>query len=424
MHTLNGMNLLHFFHKHRVILLLFCIAILVRYVTFLFFPPLSGGGHDFKLYSATAEHLLTAHNFGNNPFLAPGWSIMLSMIYALFGNGRLLLGFVQSVLGALLVVGTYLVGSHIFNPRTGLYAGILALLWPPLLLLVPTYGDHLAFYSVLFLFGIFFFFRGMREGRIVLAGTSGILLAWGALTQSIGLYIPVMLIAWLVASSIFRPQSLRSLRRASLPLLVFAILFVSPIALWAHRNVVVLHEVSPQTSAMEAPFINKRIEKDAFTPYHIQLLVLPFSPSHIAVGIEGMQKFFLIPYNLSILDASSPVSYIAIARELVSKDIRAISGREWVILGVKMLLTILHVAIVVLGLLGIALLPSETLGGLIALLLLYVLGTSIGVGSLYGDNFKSISPLAGFLVPFMPFLIVFAVALSLRIKERASLSLP
>ena len=418
------MNLLHFFHKHRVILLLFCIAVLIRYATFLVFPPLTGGGHDYRLYSAVAEHLLTAHAFGDNPFLAPGWSIMLSVIYALFGNGRFLLGFVQSVLGALLVVGVYLVGSRIFDSRTGLYASILALLWPPFLLLVPTYGDHLTFYSVLFLFGIFFFFRGMRQGRIVLSGISGILLAWGALTEAIGLYVPIMLIAWLILSSISRPQGLRSLRQAFVPLLVFAVLFVSPIALWAYRNAAVLHKLSPQTSTMEAPFINKRIEKDAFTPHYARMLVLPFSPSHIAVGIEGMQKFFLIPYNLSILDASSPVSYIAITRELISKNIRAISSREWTILGIKVIVTIFHIAVVILGLLGILLLPSETMGGLIALLLLYVLGTSIGVGSLYADNFKSISPLAGFFVPFMPFLIVFAVALFFRIKERASLFLP
>lgn len=418
------MNQPDFFRKHRVVLLLFCIAVLIRYAAFLSFPPLAGGGHDYKLYDAVAEHLLTAHNFGNNPFLAPGWSIMLSIVYALFGNGWFLLGLVQSIFGALLVAGVYLVGSRIFNPRTGLYAGILALFWPPFLLLVPAYGDHATFYSVLFLFGVFFFFRGIREGKIGLIGISGILLAWGALTEAIGLYIPIMLIVWLIVSSIFQPHGLRFLRQASVPLFVFVIFFVSPVALWAHRNVAVLHEVSLQTPTTGAPFVNKRIEKDAFTAYYARLLVLPFSPSHATTGIEGMQKFFLIPYNLSVLDASSPVSYIAITQELVSGNMRAISGREWVIFGTKVIVTTMHIVIVIFGILGMLLLPSETMEGLIALLLLYVLGTSIAVGSLYGDDFRSISPLAGFLVPFMPFLIVFASALFLRMKERTPLLLP
>lgn len=418
------MNQFHFFRKHRVVLLLFCAAILIRYAIFLSFPPLASGGHDYELYGAVAEHLLTAHSFGNNPFLAPGWSIMLSVIYALFGNGWFLLGLLQSVLGALLVVGVYLVGSRVFNQRTGLCAGILALFWPPFLLLIPAYGDHATFYSVLFLFGVFFFFRGMREGRIGLVGISGILLAWGALTEAIGLYIPIMLIAWLIVSSIFQPHGLRSLRQVSVSLIVFVVIFVSPIALWAYRNAMVLHKLSPQTSTMEAPFVNKRIEKDAFTPYYARLLVLPFSPSHLAIGIEGMQKFFLIPYNLSILDASSPVSYIAITQELVSRNIRAISSREWAILSTKVIVTTLHIVIIISGILGMLLLPTEALGGLVGLLLLYVLGTSIAVGSLYADDFRSISPLAGFLVPLMPFLIVFASALFLRIKERATLLLP
>ena len=416
------MNLPTFFREHRIVLFLFCAAVLLRYAVFLSIPPLSGGGHDYELYGAAAERLLTAHTFGDNPFLAPGWPIMLSVIYALFGNGWFLLGLIQSVFGALLVVGVYLVGSHIFNPRTGLYAGILALFWPPLLLLVPTYGDHATFYSVLFLFGIFFFFRGMREGKIVLAGISGILLAWGALTKAIGLYIPVMLIAWLIMSAISQPQGLRSLRQAFLPLLAFAVLFASPIALWSYRNVDVFHKISPQKSATEAPFVNKTIEKVAFTPYYARLLVLPFSPSHVSVGVEGVQKFFLIPHNLYVLDASSPVSYVALMQGLVSEDARAISSREWTILGAKVIITIFHIVVVILGILGMLLLPSKTMGGLVALSLLYVLGTSIAVGSLYGDNFRSISPLPSFLVPLMPFLIVFAAALFLRIKKWASLS--
>ncbi len=418
------MNQLNFFRTHRAVLLLFCTAVLIRYAVFLSFPPLTSGGHDYELYGAVAEQLLTAHTFGNNPFLAPGWSIMLSVIYGLFGNGWFVLGLVQSVLGALIVVGVYLIGSRIFNRRIGLYAGILALFWPPFLLLVPAYGDHAAFYSVLFLFGVFFFFRGMHERRIRLVGVSGVLLAWAALTEAIGLYVPIMLIVWLIGSSVMRPDRWHSLRQAFVPLMVFAVLFVTPIALWAYRNAVVLHRVSPQASAIEAPFVNKRIEKDAFTPHYARLLVLPFSPSNITVGIEGVQKFFLIPYNLSILDAASPVSYIAIMQELMARDTRAISAHEWVVLGTKFIVTILHVMVVVFGVLGLLLLPSEAMGGLVALLLLYVLGTSIAVGSLYGDNFRSISPLPGFLVPLMPFLIVLAVALSFRIKERVSLLLP
>lgn len=390
---------------YRIPLALFCAAVLLRILFFFSFPLLPDTNGDYPGYRDAAVHLLTAHTFGTIPFLAPGWPLALAALYTTIGQSVFALAFLQSILGGLLTVGSYLLGVELFGRRSALIAALLVMLWPPFLLAEINYGSSLLLYAALLLFGFFFFIKNARAPALVYAILSGLLFAWGALTDPVGLYVPAVLLVWFVARLAYHRRV--PSRRALAAILAWIVCVVAPIALWAHRNAIVFADTPGMGTA---PFVSKRIERDAFTPHYARALMLPFSSSHLKVGLEGAEKFFLIPYALPLMNAFSPVSSLEAVRSFFTGEALPASARERATIAVKALITILHLAALALGIAGIAFLSADGVGPAVALLLLYTFATSVAVGSLGGNHFASISPLPGFLVPLMPLLIVFAAA--------------
>jgi len=95
---------------------------------------------------------------------------------------------VSIVMGSLIVVPTFLLGTEFFNKRTGIIAAILAVTWPTLRYWSTNVMSQ-ATYITLLLFGIYFLWTGYRKSSIVAAIVAGIFFAAAHLTRSEGVLV-------------------------------------------------------------------------------------------------------------------------------------------------------------------------------------------------------------------------------------------
>jgi 4-amino-4-deoxy-L-arabinose transferase-like glycosyltransferase len=181
---------------------------------------------------------------GPTAFRPPLFPAALAVVYKITGAGsahdRWTAGRVlEAVLGALVAGLTCLIASRLWGPATGLVAGGLAAIDPPLLLVGSSLLSESLFIPLV-LGAVLAALVFRTDGRLRWAVLSGLLVGCAALTRGNGIVLLIPL-AFLVFSR--RPRR----RTARAPALLFAaaILTVLP---WTIRNYVEFHRFVPLTT--------------------------------------------------------------------------------------------------------------------------------------------------------------------------------
>jgi len=165
----------------------------------------------------------------------PGWPIVISLIYRLFGHAELPLRIYQAFASSLLCVGVFLLGNIVCDKRIGLLAAFFCMLYPALLSQIgfnnllndPTY--HLMLVG-----GLIFYFAGENIRYSYFFG--GLILGFNSLVKPDGLIVLVILLALHIIQFGFRKVVIRRIFLISLG-------FMTAVLPWTARNYMLLKEL-------------------------------------------------------------------------------------------------------------------------------------------------------------------------------------
>lgn len=213
---------------------LFLRAIFVWFQTKTHFFALGFISPDGLLYDALARSLMEGKGFQVHgeptAFVSPLYPLFLMFVYKGIGSSPLVVGFVQSVLGAVSCGLLYLICSRLFSRPVARLAGIGAALYP-----------HLIFWTgyllteTLFIFFVLLLLwsavRAFQSGQALWYGMTGLCLVLGGLTRPVLLgFVPLLFLFFL------GHRSPRPFFKAFL----FILCFLVPLLPWGIRNRLVL----------------------------------------------------------------------------------------------------------------------------------------------------------------------------------------
>jgi 4-amino-4-deoxy-L-arabinose transferase-like glycosyltransferase len=171
---------------------------------------------------------------------------MIAFVYLVTGERPIALQLVQALMLGGISVFAFYVGRDLFNPRTGLIAGIISAVHPVLLRYVPDVHleTFLTFLCTLTLWRSVLFLKrpGMRNGALF-----GLCAALAVLTKPVVLLYPVAFAAWWLVTGLWsshgHPQSIAARTQTSLSLparaaALGAIFFAMAVVIlpWTYRN--------------------------------------------------------------------------------------------------------------------------------------------------------------------------------------------
>jgi 4-amino-4-deoxy-L-arabinose transferase-like glycosyltransferase len=163
----------------------------------------------------------------------PGWPIVISLFYEIFGQHEFILRIYQTFVSALLCSGVFLLAKEVFNDRVGFFAALYCTLYPTFL--HPQFGFvnllNDPTYHFLLVVGLLFFFKAEKNKYYYLL--SGLILGFNALVKPNGLVVPALLITTLLIQLRFRKAFV-----GSALLLTFG--FMMSVLPWTLRNYIVL----------------------------------------------------------------------------------------------------------------------------------------------------------------------------------------
>ena len=166
----------------------------------------------------------------------PGWPIIISLIYKIFGHHEFLLRIYQIIVSAFLCSGVFLLAKEIFNDRIGLFAALFCALYSaflhPQIGFVNLLNDPT--YHFLLIIGLLFFFKGEKKAYYYFL--SGLVLGFNALVKPNGLVVPVILIATLLIQLGFQKDLFKNA-------LLVVLGFIISVLPWTYRNHLVLNRL-------------------------------------------------------------------------------------------------------------------------------------------------------------------------------------
>jgi 4-amino-4-deoxy-L-arabinose transferase-like glycosyltransferase len=194
---------------------------------------------DGKDYDALALSLAGGTGYAidhiPNTFRPPGYPLFLAAVYALAGHSYAVVKVLQSLIGALTCVLVVMIGERLFSKRTGVIAGVIAAVYPFLVL----YSGFLLS-EILFVFlSMAFIYALLRlRGNWTWWGVAiaGLVLGLMNLTRPVALLLPGLLFFWLWGE-------LGAKRRAAMIAGLLALWMLVPIVPWTIRNYVVTHSL-------------------------------------------------------------------------------------------------------------------------------------------------------------------------------------
>jgi 4-amino-4-deoxy-L-arabinose transferase-like glycosyltransferase len=187
-------------NRYRFMLFIFCLAFLLR----LAFVCMLGKDRfyfsDARHYDAAAISLIDGEGFDVKYTRAPFYPIVMAGIYYVFGHSFLVMRLFQSVLGALLCLLIFEIGTRVFNSRIGVISALAAIFFPHFVfisgLLYPT-----IVFSILIALTVLFLLKadmswGMRNS--ILAGE---LAGLATLTEASMIFFLPFLAIWILAQT-------------------------------------------------------------------------------------------------------------------------------------------------------------------------------------------------------------------------------
>jgi 4-amino-4-deoxy-L-arabinose transferase-like glycosyltransferase len=199
---------------------------------------------DYQVYDEQARNLLAGRGFWSDleperSRRGPLYPFFLAGIYSVFGPAYSAVRIVQCVLGAGTAVLIFLLASHLFHPRIGLWAGLGTALYP-LLLLLP---DGLMLENLLIPLCALLLFLLVRlsPGRTAAAAALiGLVLGLIALIRPISLVFPGYLALGLLAL-----HGLSRWRETVKTCLIATLVMACVVAPWTIRNYRLHHRFIP-----------------------------------------------------------------------------------------------------------------------------------------------------------------------------------
>ena len=398
-----------FFRKNPVLAIV-SLAVIVRVVIFLLGTvDLSSG--DFPLFERMANNLLTQGNFGGEPAVTygspninPGFALWIALLYLIFDQSTTVFWAGQIVLGALLVWGSYLLATKVFDKRVGLITAFVIALWPTLIL-ISTESTSVLLFSSLFLFSVIFFFKALSCQTVLNGIISGIFLGLATLTKSIFFYAPIILGLWLFGMVILKKIEFR---RASILLIAFTLSFSATLTPWTIRNIKVAG-----TNGSKAEVLAKGELRIVSSSKETELIFKNLAEGNIL--FQGLKQMFLSPYGIWHLDRG-PVEETIVYKSLIFSVLRGeqYSPNVIVVLGLKIFIFLFHWALLLLTIYSILKFKFRRFGSFVFMLLAYTIFAAIGFVAHRG-GFYGVSHLSLFIVPFVP---LFAILASATIARR------
>lgn len=124
-------------HRYLALIVLAAIAIRLAVVLTIGLGPVS----DHAVYHKHAVRMLDGHGYGPTAFFAPGMSFWLLGVYTILGKSVLCAQLVNAFIGAACAVLTYQLGRRIVSESAARVAGVMAVLFPSLVLYSTTLGN-------------------------------------------------------------------------------------------------------------------------------------------------------------------------------------------------------------------------------------------------------------------------------------------
>jgi 4-amino-4-deoxy-L-arabinose transferase-like glycosyltransferase len=220
-------------------LILFAVALLVRLLFNVFVMGLEDSGlelfPDGKEYDALGLSLAEGSGYARNQspdtYRPPGYPLFLAAAYVLFGHSVAAVKILQSILDAATCVMILLIGERLFTRRVGVIAGLIAAVYPFLIVYTGFVLSEalFVFLSTGFLYALV---RFREDGSWRWLAVAGLLLGGMNLTRPAVLLLPVLLFCWLWVE-------LGTKRRAAVIAAVLALWMLVPILPWTVRNYLV-----------------------------------------------------------------------------------------------------------------------------------------------------------------------------------------
>ena len=167
-------------------IVIFSTALILRLIFLLEFrsiPLFDTHIMDMKYFHDWAMSFIGGKGAGPVPyFKAPLFPIFIGFVYSIFGDGPWAIRIVQSVLGSLSVVLTYLISLRLFGKKVGITAGFITAFYSILIiydaqLLVPC----LAIFLIML--GIYFLVVGIQSNKSLMFLLGGLSLGLSAIAR-------------------------------------------------------------------------------------------------------------------------------------------------------------------------------------------------------------------------------------------------
>lgn len=371
---------------------------------------------DFAATKKYAESIINEYSLSEPWHVAPGQPVFIALSMATGPVSNISVRIGQIMLLVVLIVTTYMTARILFGERVAIISSTVLALWPAVVLQIFSQSADLLYLS-LFTVSVYFLAKSWKTGSYTCSVLAGLFAAVAALTDPIGLYLPVIYVLVTLALGIRAyGWSWSANKRVVVSLALLLLAFVALLLPWYARNVSVFGREN-------APLIQKSWETELFKNSTIRSYVLnAFSIENLPLMLQEFGGFFIIPYSIDSLDRNTETSYKLFLVGLFNgeSDPRDLAVREWLILIVKCLFALLHWALVAFAVYGAWLMRRERISVLYIAVITYLLIATFSYGLL--DQFENISPLNGFFFNIVSVTIMLGVFGFLSAKNKLSAS--
>ena len=225
-----------FLSKHKSIILLLCISLLIRILIFIRFQPWSAEvlQHQILIFDSLGYHQLALciqqyFSFCGDAFRTPGYPFFLAIIYNLSGSHPYVAILVQLFLNLLSILLMYKIGGELFSKKAGLISALLFSMDLHHTIFIYSILTE-TLYTAIFLTALLIFLRAIRSNKPKLFFIAGLLYGVSSLVRPISQFYIYCVIIFVLL------WYLKNRKKA----IILALLLISgysiSVAPWCYRN--------------------------------------------------------------------------------------------------------------------------------------------------------------------------------------------
>ena len=227
----------------RIAIALFVVSVLFRLVAWWVVPPLQLDTNATLAYLGGAQILSDGNGFRDPSyplFTPPLYAISIAASWQIFGKTQTPIILSQILIDSVTTVVVYLIGLMIFGAMAGVICGSLLAIYPFSIYLTLCIGPETYFTFLLALF-VLLMIRALRQSEWRYFGAAGFVLGAATMMRGTTQFLPFFLFLLL-------PIFMQVRRRLIFGFLVLVLAFSLALLPWAIRNKVVLNSFIPVAS--------------------------------------------------------------------------------------------------------------------------------------------------------------------------------